>query len=225
MTIKERLLNRLDQLLTQGSQLLKTGETLSPPYVNYEQYRALRAAALSYITRVYGEQHVYYKEITQFTGKAAYEGGAKAIISILKVIHDEIEGDWLFTIRSLVSAEVFSDFIEMAEHLLSKGYKDPAAVLVGSVLEEHLRQLCNSNNVDIMDSNGKWKKADRVNSDLAKEGVYNKIQQKIITAWLGIRNDAAHGNFNEYTKDQVENMLQGILEFLSRVSAATSIEE
>jgi hypothetical protein len=30
----------------------------------------------------------------------------------------------------------------MAEHLLDQKYKDPATVVVGSVLEEHLRQLC-----------------------------------------------------------------------------------
>ena len=38
-------------------------------------------------------------------------------------------------------AELFADFLEMADYLLSEGYKDPAAVLGGSMLEEHLRQL------------------------------------------------------------------------------------
>jgi hypothetical protein len=56
-----------------------------------------------------------------------------------------------------VAAEVFTDFIEMAEHLLEQGYKDPAAVVAGSVLEEHLRQLCHKNAIDTVtvDSSGK----------------------------------------------------------------------
>jgi hypothetical protein len=31
-------------------------------------------------------------------------------------------------LKGLITAEVFADFIEMAEHLLETGYKDPAAV-------------------------------------------------------------------------------------------------
>ena len=31
-----------------------------------------------------------------------------------------------------VSAEVFTDFLDMADHFLSAGYKDPAAVMGGA---------------------------------------------------------------------------------------------
>ncbi len=37
----------------------------------------------------------------------------------------------------------------MAEYLLKEGYKDPAAVITGSTLEEHLRKLCIKNGIDI----------------------------------------------------------------------------
>ena len=36
-----------------------------------------------------------------------------------------------------------NDFLDMAYHLLENDYKDASAVMIGSVLEEHLRQLCN----------------------------------------------------------------------------------
>jgi hypothetical protein len=40
----------------------------------------------------------------------------------------------------------------MAEHLLDQKYKDPAAVVVvGSVLEEHLRQLCTAAGLPVAD--------------------------------------------------------------------------
>ena len=50
--------------------------------------------------------------------------------------------------KKLVSAEIFSDFLEMAAHVLEQDYKDPAAVMIGTVLEENLRQLCHSAGIE-----------------------------------------------------------------------------
>jgi hypothetical protein len=108
----------------------------------------------------------------------------------------------------------------MAEYLLSEGYKDASAVIVGSVLEEHLRQLCQANSIDTeLLSGGKKrpKKADAMNADLTKSGVYGKLEQKNVTAWLDLRNQAAHGKYSDYNTDQVSMMCQGVLEFASRV--------
>jgi hypothetical protein len=142
-------------------------------------------------------------------------------LGILNAVSKEIEGGWLFTIRTLVSADIFSDFLEMADHLLKEGYKDPAAVMIGSVLEEHLRQLCNKNDIDVeFEKNGDLipKKADRLNSELAKEGVYNALDQKSVTSWLDLRNKAAHGKYSEYEKEQVLLMSDGVTNFISRTT-------
>ena len=114
--------------------------------------------------------------------------------------------------QSLVRAEVFADFLEMAEHLLEQGYKDPCAVLVGGVLEDHLRSLCQSRGIPLQMS-GKPKKADSMNNDLAFADVYSKLDQKNVTAWLDLRNKAAHGKYDEYNADQVRNLLVGVREF------------
>ena len=109
----------------------------------------------------------------------------------------------------------------MAEHLLESGYKDPAAVMAGSVLEEHVRQLCSKNGIEIEDDReGKLvpRKADRMNADLAKADVYTKLDQKLVTAWLDLRNHAAHGKYEIYSAEQVRQMITGVLEFMARVS-------
>ena len=134
-------------------------------------------------------------------------------------IKEEIAEGWLTTFKGLVSSEIFSNFIEMAEHLLEQGYKDPAAVVLGSVLEEHLRQLCLKFKVDIkVEVNGKFvpKKADTLNANLVKAGSYNVLDQKYVTSWLDLRNKAAHGKYSEYSQEKVKLMLQGVLEFISR---------
>lgn len=94
----------------------------------------------------------------------------------------------------------------MAEHLLSEQYKDPAAVMVGGVLEEHLRQLAAKAGVAVTDmKDGKEvpRKAESLNADLAKAGVYGKLDQKAVTGWLDLRNKAAHGKYSEYTRRRI----------------------
>ena len=115
-------------------------------------------------------------------------------------------------------AEVFADFLEMAEHLLTEGYKDPSAVLIGGVLEEHLRALCTLHEIATTSDSSRPKKADQLNVELTKVGVYNRLDQKSITTWLDLRNKAAHGHYDEYAQRQVQLMAQGVRDFLARVS-------
>jgi hypothetical protein len=42
---------------------------------------------------------------------------------------------------TLVSAEVFNDFLDMSAHLLDNGYYQAAGSLVGAVLEDSLRRV------------------------------------------------------------------------------------
>jgi hypothetical protein len=63
----------------------------------------------------------------------------------------------------------------MAEYLQQEGYKDPAAVMAGGVLEEHLRKLCGKHGVTVSPK----PKLDSMNSDLAKAGAYNKNDQRV----------------------------------------------
>jgi len=133
----------------------------------------------------------------------------------LRGLRADYEAGFLQKVEALVQADVFADFLEMAEHLLAQGYKDPAAVLIGGVLEEHLRQLCVRHGIPTA-IGGRPKKADTLNADLAKGGAYNKIDQQAVTAWLALRNQAAHGKYSEYTKEQVLVLHSGVRDFAAR---------
>ena len=136
-------------------------------------------------------------------------------------IKHEIENDYyLSTMRGLVSADIFTDYLDMAEHLLTDHYYIPAAVIVGSTLEEHLRKLCQKNNLllSFTDAKGKlhFKTGSDFNIDLYKAEVYNKIEMGLVESWQKIRNDAAHGNYDQFNEQQVNYMLQGVKEFIGR---------
>lgn len=140
------------------------------------------------------------------------------LTGILRALKADYEAGRLRSVSELIHAEMFSSFIEMAEHLHAEGYKDAAAVIAGSVLEGHLKRLCVKHTI-LIEANGKPKKADTLNSELAAAGVYSKLDQKNVTAWLGLRNHAAHGQYDDYTKEQVALLLQATSDFISRYPA------
>ncbi|HTA27689.1 MAG TPA: hypothetical protein VK809_07870 [Bacteroidia bacterium] len=211
----QELLKRVDYLIEQGNSVLRTVDDLR---VDPSTLSGFRAASLSFISGLFGENHDYYTEF-KINVKDTYQSRTKIGISILTAIKNELQQGWLTSIKSLITAEVFSDFLEMSQHLLDTGYKDPAAVMIGSVLEEHLRQLCLKNEIEITFQSGediKPKKAETLNQELAKKAIYNLLEQKSVTAWLDLRNKAAHGHYGEFVIGQVQEMYSGVLGFLQR---------
>jgi len=141
----------------------------------------------------------------------------------LKALRQSVASGYLVNVQELIHADLFSDFLEMAEHILREGYKDPAAVLIGGVLEEHLRKLCSKNGVTLEHTDAKGvprpRKAEAMNADLAGKSAYSRLDQKNVTAWLELRNKAAHGLYDDYTSQQVELLLQSVRDFLTRLPA------
>lgn len=155
-----------------------------------------------------------YDALAEFT--IAHPFRLDALVGIVTALKNAYEKGFISDFRELVHGEVFSDFIEMSSHLLEEGYKDAAAVIAGGTLEQHLRQLCTKNGIPTVGKNATPLKADFLNSELAKAGVYQKGDQKSVTAWLDLRNKAAHGKYKEYEKEQVALMVQGIRDFITR---------
>ena len=219
---KEDISNRVQQLINLADTTLRTHSGSSNSnYTNYGKFAEFRVSVLSFLSMVYDDRHPHYKDFDRATGSQPYRNSVHKGKGILLAVQNEINEGWIFSVKRLISAEIFSDFLEMADYLLDSGYKDPAAVMIGSVLESNIRQLCIDNSIiteAIKDNNVIFIKADKLNSDLAKASIYTKLDQKNVTAWLDLRNNAAHGNYDKYTEQQVRLMFQGVCDFLVRVS-------
>jgi uncharacterized protein (DUF2164 family) len=137
------------------------------------------------------------------------------LVGVTKTIQHDLEHGLIFDFRGIVQADIFADFLEMGEYLLNEGYKDAAAVLIGAVLEDGLRKLCEKNGLPIVNSTGNPLTIEPMNAALAKEEVYNKLVQKQVTTWAHVRNKAAHGEYSEYNKEQVQMMLVFVQSFSS----------
>lgn len=140
------------------------------------------------------------------------------LLGIATALRDDLNAGWLESMTELLHAETYSGYLEMAEELLTKGYKDPAAVITGTSLEVHLRALCGKYAVDL-EIDGKPKKADVLNADLKKAFAYELLQQKLVTSWLGLRNAAAHGQYQEYNEAEVRTLIDGVRTFILKYRA------
>lgn len=141
------------------------------------------------------------------------------LYGVLKSLRQAYERGYLITVQELIHRDVFSDFLDMADHLLTQGYKDPAAVIIGGTLEEHLRKLCGKHEIPTTTQDGRSRKASQMNDDLVKAGSYDKLQQKGVTFWLDLRNNAAHGKYDNYDTQNVRTMLVGVQDFISKFRA------
>lgn len=156
-------------------------------------------------------------EIFEEEGHFKWENLPKLRGVLLTMRHD-FEKGYLTRMPDLIRAELFDDFLEMSDHLLGQGYKDQAIVTAGGVLEQQLRKLASRAGIPILDSDGiHFKKAASLNDELHASGAYStRTDQKLVVSWLGIRNDPGHGNWAQYSPQQVSAMTSGIREFIAR---------
>jgi hypothetical protein len=185
-----------------------------------EEIMKATSKAKSAVERITGDKSEYYKDIDIVITKTFHHPGEKLrhIMGTVYALRSNLQNDYLKSLSQIVESEVFSDYLEMADYLLKEGYKDASAVIIGSTLETHLKKLCIANSISIDYKNPKGimapKKADVLNAELAKAKIYSGLNQKQITAWLAIRNSAAHGNYNDYNENELKLMLQGVRHFI-----------
>ena len=217
---------QIDMVLAQGDTLAqeKSRDTFSEVITLYSAaIERLAPPGSQYARELEKQKQKYHPEHLLFSPQYRRDT-IDGVAGVLRALRQDYDAGRMQSFRELVHSDLFSDFLSMAEYLLTdENLKDPAAVLAGSVLEEHLRKLCDQHTIPttMADSSGKQspKKLDTMNADLARQTVYGKNEQKQVTAWAGIRNDAAHGHFGNYQHQQVALMLQGIRDFINRYPA------
>ena len=148
-----------------------------------------------------------------YTMHGNYHSHIGVVQGVIKAVQHQFEMGLLVEFRGLVQADIFADFLEMGEYLLDEDYKDAAAVVIGSVLEDTLRKLAEANGIATRKPNGKPLTIEPLNVECAKAGVYARLVQKQVTSWGDLRNKAAHGKYDEYDADQVKMMLLFVQKF------------
>jgi hypothetical protein len=157
MDAKQILLKRVSDLIDLAEQTI----SVAGSDLFHSHKVRFRTQSLSFIMSLNGTARPNYSEFelaSRFNGMS----NVRNSMELLEGIKHDIENDYyLLSIKGLVSAEIFSDYLEMAEYLLSENYDTPAAVIAGSTLEEHLRKLCQNSGVAIDRTDNKGKNQQR----------------------------------------------------------------
>lgn len=112
--------------------------------------------------------------------------------------------------------DVVSDLLEQANMLLENEKVHPAspAMLIGATLEEFLRNWIEAENIPLA---GKKAGLDTYCKLLRETELISKQDSKDITSWSGIRNHAAHGEWEQVNdRNRVRLMLEGVNLFIRR---------
>ena len=120
------------------------------------------------------------------------------------------------SIERRAQIDVVSDFLEQADKLLNDKSVHPAApcVLIGASLEEFLRNWVEEQSLKI----GPNKPSLDTYSKCLKEAeLITKQDLKDITSWGGLRNHAAHGEWEEVSdRRRLSLMLEGVNLFMRK---------
>jgi hypothetical protein len=200
-------------------ELVQRGEALPPgtfrDWTDGAHFSGWSAAVDQFLIELLGPESVYYLDFdgaSPATSADVPPAIKSACLQILYSLRDDLRKGRLVSLRALVTADMFSDFLEMAEHLLQNEYKDPGASLIGAVFEIGLREIAVANGLKVRTRED----LTSLNNRLAEKNVYSRLAQKSVAVWIDIRNHADHGQFGEYTLENVKAMLTGVQDFLSR---------
>jgi hypothetical protein len=216
MKSDEQILERFNDLTSMGDRVLTTrvrlrSSSLSPGR-NYGVDTKLSTEwgilCLNLISSTFTKDSDHYQKFDQYFGDCEKFDAIQKCVGVLQAAKSDYQNGYLNKVRTLIEGEVFDDFLEQAEHLLSQSYFTASAVIAGSVLEDGLRKLCVNYGIALSAK----PKLDTMNAELAKAGVYNLLKQKQITALADLRNKAAHGQ-GGFTKEDVESMIKDVRRF------------
>ncbi|EGQ8503932.1 DUF4145 domain-containing protein [Vibrio vulnificus] len=214
--MNKKLAQRFNELKNQYLEIEQTKKHVSGAFgstdtIDIDALTSWKVKVKNLLVTVCGEQSQHFIAFIKGEESSYSLESQYSILTRLGAIFDaakeDFEGGYLNTLKQLVQAEVFESELEQAEELLASGYKIAAAVIAGVVLETALRDLCTENDIAHASLNA-------MNTQLTKQGVFNKLQQKQVTALADIRNSAAHGNPDQFTEQDVKNMIRDIETFL-----------
>lgn len=216
MPVEERSLQRLDHLIAKADQVRKTHRQIPAGYereytnLNHGSFMEWRAQAHRFLVGLLGAQHAYVENFTSRV-EHPYVEHLDEGASILRAVREDVKDGYLVEVRTLISAEVFTDFLEMAKHLHENGYTHAAASLTGAILENGMRKIASANNIAVRSADD----LGALNQKLAQANVYNRLKQQQLQPLIRIRNHADHGEFDEYFTEDVGRMIRDVAAFLA----------
>jgi hypothetical protein len=171
-----------------------------------------RARATALLCGALPVNHTYvtgFEDATRYEEVNPDQQEVDAGLGVLAALAADLTDGQLTGLRSLISGEIFTDFMAMAAHLLDEEYPHAAASIAGAVLDSALRTTLRERGEK---ATGNLESMNQVALDTQLYGgpVYQQVK-----VWIGVRNDADHGQWEAVTRARVEPMVRDLPGFLA----------
>jgi len=143
---------------------------------------------------------------------------ADAARGVVRSAYEQLYSGRLSSLAVGILAESVMELLDQAETLNRGNFVVAAAVIAGGALESHLSHLCKKSQVT-WSGDGSIEKYNNAIGEARNKGteICSATDGKLVTAWGGIRNEAAHapGAFARSVQD-VGSMILGVRQFVAR---------
>ncbi len=225
--IDRKIRLRFIELLGQAESL--DSELLSTDYFTVHRhipaYESLLVNTQNLIRMVFADSKQgkeYQDNVKKMSGQRDYDNNTKRIIGILRGLEEDYKGGYIKGIEELIIANVSADYMRQARLLLDQGESENldhvlSAVVCGVVLENGLRWLCTQQAPEIktVRRNGQPKRLNALVEDLQKAKAFNALKGDQLRSWAKIRNHAAHGETDQFSRQDVQTMINGVTDFMA----------
>ena len=216
----QRFADRIEKLIAEGKHI----STLERPsgcsrgsYIQEDdkiQVHEWLTKTRNILETVFGRQSPHYRDFEAVLPKhgirlVEHSNDIYPIVGVLQGALNDLQNGYLIGREFFIVSDMFDSILEQSKHFIKTGNKDIAAILARIVLEDALKRLARSEGID--DSY----KASKINDELKNKERYPQVRWRSVQTWLDVGNDAAHGRFSEYTKEDVSSAVSGIEHFLA----------
>ena len=199
-----------DDLIKQARRIIESGRQSS--------WAGVLAEAMEFLRVYAGEKSAFYKHLSKIKQSWSDDYIMEYVVSNLEAFIRYVESGLLegISIERKAQIDVVSDFLDQANTLLNSKEVHPAAptVIIGAALEEFLRNWIEEGGLNL---GGKKPSLDSYAKVLREGNLITKQDVKDITSWSGLRNYAAHGEWDEENdKNRIPLMLEGVNLFMRK---------
>jgi len=189
---------------------------------SFAEFVEWRTSCVAVLDQVVPMNSLLRKTVDEFRTLKNEPGNVVFGCSFLRAVKTELEDGSLDSLVSQIENELLADYLSQAESILAESRGElthvAAAVLAGASLENFLRSMCQrcAPPESTVGKLGAPLALTALIDALKSRQAFNEVDAKFLRAWAGIRNNAAHGKFEEFNRSQVEQMVRGVLSFVSR---------
>ena len=200
-----------DDLIKQARRIVEKGKAGSAA-------AGILAEATEFLRVYAGEKSTFFVYLNAINRGAASAYINRYVVEILEGFIRYVENGLLegISIERKAQIDVVSDFLNQANNLLSTKEVHPAAptVIIGAALEEFLRNWIEEAGLAL---GGKKPSLDSYAKVLREADLITKQDVKDTTSWSGLRNHAAHGEWDEVSdRNRISVMLEGVNLFMRK---------